>query len=58
MSEETARVWRLYLVGGALAFEERRMGGGPVPRRTPGATGDSGLTGAEAAGWYRRLEEQ
>jgi cyclopropane-fatty-acyl-phospholipid synthase len=24
--EEVARVWRLYLVGGALAFEEGRMG--------------------------------
>jgi cyclopropane-fatty-acyl-phospholipid synthase len=26
VGEPTARVWRLYLVGGALAFEERRMG--------------------------------
>ena len=26
VGEETARVWRLYLVGGSLAFEERRMG--------------------------------
>jgi cyclopropane-fatty-acyl-phospholipid synthase len=24
--EEVARVWRLYLVGGALAFEQNRMG--------------------------------
>jgi cyclopropane-fatty-acyl-phospholipid synthase len=24
--EEVARVWRLHLVGGALAFEEGRMG--------------------------------
>jgi cyclopropane-fatty-acyl-phospholipid synthase len=24
--EEVARVWRLYLAGGALAFEEGRMG--------------------------------
>ena len=24
--EETARVWRLYLAGGALAFEDGRMG--------------------------------
>ena len=24
--EEVARVWRLYLVGGALAFEQGRMG--------------------------------
>ena len=26
VGEEVARVWRLYLVGGRLAFEERRMG--------------------------------
>ena len=26
LGEETARVWRLYLVGGGLAFEEGRMG--------------------------------
>lgn len=26
VGEEAARVWRLYLVGGALAFEEGRMG--------------------------------
>ena len=26
LGEEVARVWRLYLVGGALAFEENRMG--------------------------------
>jgi cyclopropane-fatty-acyl-phospholipid synthase len=26
LGEENARVWRLYLVGGALSFEEGRMG--------------------------------
>jgi cyclopropane-fatty-acyl-phospholipid synthase len=26
IGEEAARVWRLYLVGGALSFEEGRMG--------------------------------
>ena len=26
VGEEVARAWRLYLVGGALAFEEGRMG--------------------------------
>jgi cyclopropane-fatty-acyl-phospholipid synthase len=26
VGEEVARVWRLYLVGGALTFEEGRMG--------------------------------
>ena len=39
VGEEVARVWRLYLVGGALAFEEGRMGVDqilmvkPTPRR-------------------------
>ncbi|WP_037624061.1 SAM-dependent methyltransferase [Streptomyces aureus] len=57
VGEETARVWRLYLVGGALAFEERRMGVDQFLAVRPVATGDSGLTGAEAAGWYRQLAE-
>jgi len=26
VGEQTARVWRLYLVGSSLAFAERRMG--------------------------------
>ncbi|MDQ1752503.1 MAG: cyclopropane-fatty-acyl-phospholipid synthase [Pseudonocardiales bacterium] len=26
VGEEVARVWRLYLVGGGLSFEEGRMG--------------------------------
>ncbi|MGW0416403.1 class I SAM-dependent methyltransferase [Streptomyces collinus] len=58
VGEETARVWRLYLVGGALAFEERRMGVDQFLAVRPGATGGSGLTGSEAAGWYQHLEEQ
>ncbi|GGP32218.1 cyclopropane-fatty-acyl-phospholipid synthase [Streptomyces capoamus] len=58
VGEETARVWRLYLVGGALAFEERRMGVDQFLAVRPGATGGSGLTGAEAAGWYQRPEER
>ncbi|MGW2960811.1 class I SAM-dependent methyltransferase [Streptomyces sp. NPDC001220] len=58
VGEETARVWRLYLVGGALAFEERRMGVDQFLAVRPLATGDSGLTGAEAADWYRHLEER
>lgn len=56
LGEETARVWRLYLVGGALAFEERRMGVDQFLAVRPMATGESGLTGAEPAGWYRNLE--
>ncbi|WP_330176672.1 cyclopropane-fatty-acyl-phospholipid synthase family protein [Streptomyces sp. NBC_01498] len=41
VGEETTRVWRLYLVGSALAFEERRMGVDQIlavrpPERGPG----------------------
>lgn len=56
VGEETARVWRLYLVGGALAFAEGRMGADQFLAVRPGATGDSGMTGTEAAGWHRHLE--
>jgi cyclopropane-fatty-acyl-phospholipid synthase len=35
VGEEVARVWRLYLVGGCLAFEERRMGVDQILVRTP-----------------------
>jgi cyclopropane-fatty-acyl-phospholipid synthase len=35
VGEEVARVWRLYLVGGGLAFEERRMGVDQVLARRP-----------------------
>ncbi|HET7474458.1 MAG TPA: cyclopropane-fatty-acyl-phospholipid synthase family protein [Dermatophilaceae bacterium] len=43
VGEEGARVWRLYLVGGALAFEEGRMGVDQIlaVRREPG--GGSGM---------------
>jgi cyclopropane-fatty-acyl-phospholipid synthase len=41
--EETARVWRLYLVGGALAFEERRMGVDQILSVRPDDKGDSGM---------------
>ncbi|MCX5387380.1 cyclopropane-fatty-acyl-phospholipid synthase family protein [Streptomyces sp. NBC_00083] len=58
VGEETARVWRLYLVGGAIAFEERRMGVDQFLAVRPGATGDSGLTRTETADWYRHLEER
>ncbi|MFE6485086.1 class I SAM-dependent methyltransferase [Streptomyces sp. NPDC057757] len=40
---ETARVWRLYLVGGALAFEERRMGVDQILSVRPTPDGDSGM---------------
>ena len=38
--EEVARVWRLYLVGGALTFEEGRMGVDQFLAVKPTADGD------------------
>jgi cyclopropane-fatty-acyl-phospholipid synthase len=43
VGEEVARVWRLYLVGGALAFEERRMGVDQILMVRPTRDGRSGL---------------
>jgi cyclopropane-fatty-acyl-phospholipid synthase len=43
VGEEVARVWRLYLVGGALAFEEGRMGVDQILAVKPGPSGASGL---------------
>jgi cyclopropane-fatty-acyl-phospholipid synthase len=40
---EQARVWRLYLVGGALAFEQNRMGIDQVLSVKPTADGRSGM---------------
>ncbi len=37
VGEEIARVWRLYLVGGGLAFEEGRMGVDQILVRKPAA---------------------
>lgn len=53
--EETARVWRLYLIGGALAFEERRMGVDQLLAVRPTPLGDSGLTRVHTADWYQKL---
>ncbi|MYS16256.1 cyclopropane-fatty-acyl-phospholipid synthase family protein, partial [Streptomyces sp. SID4982] len=58
VGEETARVWRLYLVGGALAFEEGRMGVDQILSVRPSGAGASGLDLSEAADWYRNLEER
>ena len=41
--EEVARVWRLYLVGGALTFEEGRMGVDQFLAVKPSAAGVSGM---------------
>ncbi|HSE69171.1 MAG TPA: cyclopropane-fatty-acyl-phospholipid synthase family protein [Nocardioidaceae bacterium] len=43
VGEEVARVWRLYLVGGALAFEEGRMGVDQILAVKPTPEGRSGL---------------
>ncbi len=43
VGEEVARVWRLYLVGGALAFEEGRMGVDQILMVKPTSAGRSDL---------------
>ncbi|CAN5773351.1 hypothetical protein BH10ACT9_BH10ACT9_13490 [soil metagenome] len=43
VGEEVARVWRLYLVGGRLAFEEARMGVDQVLAVKTTASGVSGF---------------
>jgi cyclopropane-fatty-acyl-phospholipid synthase len=43
VGEEVARVWRLYLVGGGLTFEEGRMGVDQILAVRPSAIGESGL---------------
>lgn len=43
IGETGARVWRLYLVGGALAFEENRMGVDQILSVRPGEDGRSGM---------------
>nr|WP_227870159.1 MULTISPECIES: cyclopropane-fatty-acyl-phospholipid synthase family protein [Streptomyces] len=51
-NEETARAWRLYLAGGGLAFEERRMGVDQILAVRPTEDGTSGLTGT-LRDWYK-----
>ncbi len=48
---ETARIWRLYLAGGGLAFQERRMGVDQILAVRPDSDGGSGLTGT-LRDWY------
>ncbi|HET6209736.1 MAG TPA: cyclopropane-fatty-acyl-phospholipid synthase family protein [Jatrophihabitans sp.] len=43
VGEELARVWRLYLVGGGLSFEEGRMGVDQILAVRPSAGGDSAM---------------
>ncbi len=51
VGEEVARVWRLYLVGGALAFEEGRMGVDQILVVRLPAGGRVGSAPARSAGW-------
>jgi cyclopropane-fatty-acyl-phospholipid synthase len=50
VGEPMARVWRLYMVGGALTFEENRMGVDQILAVRPGPDGTSGLPLSES-GW-------
>lgn len=43
VGEEMARVWRLYLAGGSLAFEENRMGVDQILAVKPSAAGRSDM---------------
>ncbi|WP_201791437.1 cyclopropane-fatty-acyl-phospholipid synthase family protein [Aeromicrobium sp. PE09-221] len=43
LGEETARVWRLYLAGGALAFEQNRMGVDQLLLVKPATDGSSAM---------------
>ncbi|MBV2354895.1 cyclopropane-fatty-acyl-phospholipid synthase family protein [Streptomyces sp. J2-1] len=56
VGEETFRVWRLYLVGGALAFEQNRMGVDQLLSVRPTADGGGGLPEGEPARWYDGLD--
>lgn len=49
VGEEQARVWRLYLAGGSLAFEENRMGVDQILAVKPGPAGTSGMPSSPAA---------
>jgi cyclopropane-fatty-acyl-phospholipid synthase len=57
VGEETARVWRLYLAGGALAFEEGRMGVDQILGVRNGPGGTSGMPVTTAA-WYDGLDRR
>jgi cyclopropane-fatty-acyl-phospholipid synthase len=44
VGEEVARVWRLYLIGAGLSFEEARMGVDQILAVKPAATGGSSMS--------------
>jgi cyclopropane-fatty-acyl-phospholipid synthase len=56
IGEESARVWRLYLVGGAMAFRDGRMGVDQilmVRRTAEGWSGMPPVRGGRAEGAWR-----
>ncbi len=57
IGEEHARVWRLYLAGGALSFEENRMGVEQILSVRPASDGRSGMP-ATRTGWEQPTRRQ
>ncbi|MFJ4716468.1 class I SAM-dependent methyltransferase [Streptomyces sp. NPDC088785] len=57
VGEETARVWRLYLVGGGLAFDERRMGVDQILAVRPTVDGHAAMPATERD-WYEGLAQR
>ena len=55
LGEEHARVWRLYLAGGALSFEQNRMGVDQILAVRPSLTGGSGMSPTRL-GWEQPSE--
>ncbi len=55
LGEEHARVWRLYLAGGALSFEQNRMGVDQILAVRPSRAGTSGMPPSRI-GWEQPSE--
>ena len=51
VGEEVARVWRLYLVGGSMAFRDGRMGVDQILAVRPDVLGRSGLDAVRPTAW-------
>ena len=51
VGEEIARVWRLYLVGGSMAFRDGRMGVDQILAVRPGPSGGSDVEPVRPGGW-------
>jgi cyclopropane-fatty-acyl-phospholipid synthase len=49
--EEVARVWRLYLVGGSMAFRDGRMGVDQILAVRPSDDGDSSMPPVRLPEW-------